>query len=619
MTVEQIEQRLTVAIEDLRTGNLARAEQSLRQVLAVQPEQPDALHYLGVAALQQSNPAAAVELIHRSIQLAPNFAAFNNLAAALRMLNRIDDAIACYDRSIQLNPNHPDALMNIGTLLMQRKQYEIAARAFERLASLIPNHPHANFLLATSLAELNYLERAAAAFRAHLKVVPDNAETLGRLSTVLSKLNRHTDAESFARRAVEVAPNLAEAHNNLGWILDRAGNPTEAEACYRRAIELQPTMVMALGNLAALLEKSDRFDESLSMFQRAAAADPKHVEALCALAGSYSRAGRYEEAMKSAEQALAVEPHLPAARGHRALSVLAQGRYEEGFAEYEWRWKCKDFTTAPRDFEQPQWRGGDPSGRTILIHCEQGFGDNIQFARYIPMLAARGAKIILECPHALRRLMEQVEGVTKVIAAGLRPPPFDLHAPLLSLPHAFKTSLQSVPANVPYFRIPDDAVSKWRDRLSPHLSRVNIGLLWRGNNKPNPKRSIPLNDLAPLVRNDVTFVSLQVGEQGAEANNPPAGMKLVDLRKELTDFLDTAAVMQLLDLVITIDTGGAHLAGALGKPVWTMLIHAADWRWLQRRVDSPWYPTMKLFRQETPDDWSPVITRVNAELDRHIS
>ncbi|MCS7033300.1 MAG: tetratricopeptide repeat protein [Phycisphaerae bacterium] len=608
------------AIEQLQQARPGDAERLLRQVLAMHPDHPDALHYLGVAALQSGRAAEAAELIQRSLQISPGFAAFNNLATAFRVLNRPDEAIACLDRSIQLNPNHPDALWNLGTLLAARGQHEPAVRAFTRLLQLQPRHPKAHFLLGSSLAELSYLERSVHAFRAHLQLQPDHVEAWGRLSAALSRLERHEEAIAAARKAAELCPDLPEAHNHLGWVLDRAGRLTEAEAAYRRAIQLNPRFVMALGNLAAHLEKTDRLDESCAMFERAVAADPTHLEALCSLAGSYSRCGRYAEALEVAEKALAINPHSASARGHRALALLSFGRYEEGFAEYEWRWKCKDFTTPERDFEQPRWRGSDPSGRTILIHCEQGYGDNIQFARYLPMLAERGATVILECPVALRRLLSHVRGVSKVIAAGLRPPPFDLQAPLLSLPHVFGTTLATVPAEVPYLHVPQEVTEAWRGRLAARLGRFNVGLIWRGNAKPNPKRSIPLRELAPLASvSNVTFVSLQVGQQGEEASCPPPGMTLIDLRNELTDFLDTAAVMQLLDLIITIDSGGAHLAGALGRPTWTMLIKVADWRWLHDREDSPWYPTMRLFRQTHADDWHDVVARVACELAARVN
>jgi len=609
-----MQQALEQAISHLQQGRIAPAATLLQQVLAQQPQQGDALHYLGVIALQQGKLQEAHDLIQRSLQVAPGFAAFNNLGHVFRAAGRLDDALACFDRAAQLEPNHPDAFSNLATMLVAAGKHDLAARALQRLVQIQPEHPRAHMLLGVSLAELRYFERAVTAFNDHLKIDPNDAECFGRRSVAMITLNRVADAIASATKALDLAPQRAEAHNNMGWILDRAGRLAEAEPHYRRAIDLDPTFVLAIGNLASILERTDRFDESLATFERAAAADPKHVDAQCSLAGSYSKAGRYAQALAAAGRALAAKPHDPAARGHRSLCLLAFGNYEEGFAEYEWRWQCKDFTTPEREFTQPRYVGGDATGRTVLIHSEQGYGDNIQFARYLPLLADRGATVFYECPVSLRRLMETVPGVSRVIPGGLRAPPFELQAPLLSLPHAFKTSLATVPRNVPYFNLPDSHVAAWREKLASRFGRFNVGLLWRGNAKPNPKRSIPLAQLAPLARDGVTFFSLQVGAQASEAAAAPAGMNLVDPSSEVTDFYDLAGVIANLDLVITIDSGPAHLSGALGKPTWTLLIKAADWRWLQDRDDSPWYPSMKLYRQSQNDVWDDVIARVADDL-----
>jgi tetratricopeptide (TPR) repeat protein len=482
------------------------------------------------------------------------------------------------------------------------------------LVALQPTHPQAHKLLAMSLAEMSYFERAASEFEAHVKLEPNDAEAFGRKATALAQLKRFEQAIAAATTAVELAPDRAEAHNNLAWVLERAGKPAAAEASYRRAIELDPKFVMAIGNLAAMCERTDRVDEALSLFERTAEIDPQHLEAQNAVAGCYNKLGDYRAALAAAERALTIKPHDPAARGHRSLTLLAFGRYEEGFAEYEWRWQCKDFTTPEREFTQPRYRGGDVAGRTILVYSEQGYGDNIQFARYLPLLAERGAKVIFECPASLRRLMECVPNASKIIVGGLRPPPFDLQAPLLSLPHAFKTSLETVPNAVPYFKLPANLVESWRQKVESQRRQLNVGLLWRGNTKPNPRRSIPFADLAPLAHQDIAFFSLQVGEQAREAAAAPAGMQLVDFSNEVADFYDLAGLMSNLDMIVTIDSAPAHLAGALGLPTWTLLIKAADWRWLQDRDDSPWYPTMKLIRQHRSDDWSGVVSEVAAAL-----
>jgi hypothetical protein len=266
------------------------------------------------------------------------------------------------------------------------------------------------------------------------------------------------------------------------------------------------------------------------------------------------------------------------------------------------------------------WDGSDPAGRTIFVHTEQGFGDTIQFVRYVTMLIARGAKVILECTLPLRSLMSSVKGVSKVVVAGVRPPDFDLHIPLLSLPKIFKTTLETVPNEVPYLFVDDERMAKFKQLTRDPGAKLRVGITWAGNIKPDPARTCPLENFAPLASiQGVTFFSLQKGEPEADADRPPPGLKLIKLSDELKDFADTAAAMLNLDLILTIDTAGAHLAGALGRPTWTILPWACDWRWLTDREDSPWYPTMRLFRQPTRGDWASVIAQVADELGKRVT
>jgi len=609
-TTEMIE----TALQQLQAGQFAAAEASLRAILACEPTHADALHFFGVAALQQGRLQEAYDSIQRSLAISQNFAAFNNLGHVLWLARKAEEALQCFDRAARLNPDHPDAYWNMASSLAALGRHAEAVQVLQRLIKVSPSHPRAQYQMGVSLAELNYLERAAVAFQEHLKLAADDVECYGRRSVVLAKLKRFDDAIASAERAVEIGGPRADAHNNLAWVLEQAGRVVDAEKYYRRAIAIDPNFLLALGNLAAVCDRADRCDEALEFFERAAAVDPKHVEAQCAVAGIYNKVGRYQDALAAADRALAIKPHDPAARGHRALALLAFGDYTRGFSEYEWRWQCKDFTTPAREFSQPRYRGGDASGRTVFIHSEQGYGDNIQFARFLPLLAARGAKVVFECPINLRRLMETVPGVAKVVPGGLRPPPFDLEAPLLSLPHAFGISLETVPATVPYFTLPDAHVEGWQAQIAEHRSRLNVGLLWRGNSKPNPKRSISLAELAPLASGDVSFFSLQVGEHAKLRAAPPQGMRLISFADKIVDFYDLAGLIACMDLVITIDSGPAHLAGALGRPTWTMLIKSADWRWLSDRVDSPWYPSMKLYRQSTSDDWTAVVADIGRDL-----
>jgi hypothetical protein len=339
---------------------------------------------------------------------------------------------------------------------------------------------------------------------------------------------------------------------------------------------------------------------------------PNDVRLFSNLSNILRRRRRYAESVRAAETAIKLMPGHSDAHGNRALSLLALGDYTNGFVEYEWRWRCDNFTTAPREFKRPMWDGSDPSGRTILIHTEQGYGDTFQFLRYVPMLADRGAKVIIECNHSLVKLISRVRGVSKVVAAGLALPDFDLHTPLLSLPRDFATTLETIPADVPYLSPEPERIEAWRTRLKGEGFKV--GLVWAGNAKPDAARTVPAALLTKLAGiPNVRFYGLQ--KRSAPTYQPaPAELELTDLDEGLTDFHETAAAMMNLDLILTIDTAAAHLAGALARPTWTLLPWSPDWRWMLDREDSPWYPTMRLFRQGRQDEWGDVIDRVREEL-----
>ena len=298
------------------------------------------------------------------------------------------------------------------------------------------------------------------------------------------------------------------------------------------------------------------------------------------------------------------------------MNLLLQGRYAEGWQEYEWRWRKSDFTSPCRHTDIPLWDGSPLLGRTILLHAEQGFGDAIQFARYAPLVAQRGGTVVVECHPQLVQLIQTIDGIQTVVPFGAPLPPFNCQAPLLSLPRIFETTLQSIPSRCPYMAVRDEYLKKWAALISTHSASLRVGLVWAGKSYPDPLRSCRLAELAPLaLLHNVTFYSLQLGAGSEQAASPPSGMTLIDLTDQIHDFANTAALIDQLDLVIGIDTAVAHLAGALGKPVLLLLPFAPDWRWLLHRSDSPWYPTMRIFRQKQPGDWSDAILNVQAALE----
>jgi TPR repeat/Glycosyltransferase family 9 (heptosyltransferase)/Tetratricopeptide repeat len=366
------------------------------------------------------------------------------------------------------------------------------------------------------------------------------------------------------------------------------------------------------------LQNKEQLDEAIIAYRQAIALKPEYPEAYSNLGNALRDSGRLDEAIISYRQAIALKPNYAEAHGNLATALLLWGDFKSDFKEYEWRWKCANFLSPFRNFAQPRWDGGALETRTLLLYTEQGFGDALQFIRFLPLAAQHGGRIIVLCQTELQRLFRTMPVRCQVIAQNDPVPDFDLHCPVLSLPFIFGTTLGNVPNIVPYLYADGQDAKKWQQRLDDHLPNMKmgkVGLVWAGNLKPNRNRSMELQCLAPLGQvPGVRFFSLQKGEASAQAKIPPAGMELVDWTDQLTDFADTAAMIADLDLIITIDTAVAHLAGAMGKPVWTMLPFNPDWRWLLEREDSPWYPTMRLFRQSTRGDWDSVIKQVTDAL-----
>ena len=385
----------------------------------------------------------------------------------------------------------------------------------------------------------------------------------------------------------------------------------EALASYDRALTLQPNEADVLNNRGLALDKLKRHDEALASCSRAIGLRPQFYSAFNSRGTILYDLKRHDEALADYERAIALQPDFAEAHWNEALVKLITGDFDRGWAKYEWRWNKESWVHARRNFPQPLWLGDAAiDGKVILLHSEQGLGDTIQFCRYAPMVAARGARVILEVERSLRELMTTVAGVTQVISKGDALPDFDVHCPLLSLPLAFGTRLETIPSDIAYLRAPSPTSTNWEARFGP--KRPRIGLAWSGNavHQNDRDRSISLRALLPLLDIDATFVSLQKDVRASDAALLEEHRKIIHLGDTLKDFSDTAAAISHLDLVISVDTSVAHLAGALGKPVWVLLAAAPDWRWLLDRDTSPWYPTARLFRQDDRRTWDSVVPQV---------
>ncbi len=358
----------------------------------------------------------------------------------------------------------------------------------------------------------------------------------------------------------------------------------------------------------------------LRAYDRAIALQPNYPEAFSNRGATLWELKRHDEALASYDRAIAIQPEFPEAHWNAASLRLLTGDFDRGWAEYEWRWKYKTMALARRNFAQPLWCGEPIEGKTILLHSEQGLGDAIQFCRYVPLVAERGAHVILEVDRRLQELMSSLGGAARVLSPGDVLPEFDVHCPLLSLPRAFHTLLETIPSHTPYLRASPERLTKWNTRLGPKHG-LRVGLIWAGNpaHHRDHVRSIELSILAPLLDADATFFSLQKDIRPPDAAVLAGRSDVIQIAEELADFSDTAAAMAQLDLIISVDTSTVHLAGALGRPVWILLPYLPDWRWLLDRDTSPWYPTARLFRQDETRQWDSVIPRVQAALSEMIA
>ncbi|WP_448191864.1 tetratricopeptide repeat protein [Azospirillum sp. sgz301742] len=497
-----------------------------------------------------------------------------SLAVRFHQGGRLTQAAELYRTALTLTPDEADALHLSGLIAYQSGDAAGGAALIGRAVRL---RRSPEFLCNHGLAleGAGRLPEAAAAARAAIELAPDLPEARLNLGNALSGLERHGEAVASLKRAAALRPEDATAHCGLGYALEQMDRLPEAEAASRRAADLNPGLGEAWTNLGRVLNGQGRTAEALAAYAAAVRARPDN----------------------------------PKDHWNLALALLLNGHLAEGFAEYEWRWRYDGFPSPRRSFAQPAWAGEPLAGKTILLHAEQGLGDAIQFARYVPEVARLGARVVLEAHAPLRRLLGGLDGVTVLATLGGPLPEFDVHCPLLSLPRLVGT----IPTDTPYLGAEAGAVAEWRARLGDGLK---VGLVWAGNpgHANDRNRSLPLGGLAPLLRTSgVRFFSLQKDPRPGD-RDILADLGVIDLGPDLDDFADTAAALTALDLLVTVDTSVAHLAGALGRPVWLLLPFLPDWRWMMDRSDSPWYPTMRLFRQSRRGDWAPVVERVAEAL-----
>jgi len=515
----------------------------------------------------------------------------------------------------QANP-FDAAIVDVQAMIQLQKGDAVGAHAtINNALSMDGGQPLYHNHLGIILKALGKKEEAKLAYENALEIDPSAPDVLFNLAILCQEMGELDQALELSLRTTQFDPGNSAAFNNLGTVYQDLGRFEEAADAYRTAITLNPGHVGAAGNLAAVLAESDQIDEALEVCATALTQWPGHPEILNAQSNAFGKAQKWDEALASADQAISSAPDFAQAHYGKSLVLLTQGKFEEGLPEFDWRVKRSNFWPQRR-YDKPLWDGESLAGKTLLVHWEQGFGDILQFSRYLPQLCelpSAPAKVIFDCPVKLQGLFQEGFGVDEIGDFGDTPPPFDFYIPLMSLPHRLGTTLETIPAETPYLT----------NRLTEHFTvpaipdtRLKVGIVWASDHGASYRRKVcPLDKIAPLFDLDtVAYYGLQFGADAAELDAHTGRTNVLNLADDLGDFTHTAAIVGQMDLILSIDTYIVHLAGAMNVPTWIMLAYAPDWRWFLDRNDSPWYPSARLFRQERPGDWTSVVDAIQPNL-----
>lgn len=578
----------------------------------------DALHGRGLSELQLGNYAAGASFIAAALRANPaSVEAWANLGLAQAAIERHDEAVSSFDKALAIRPDFAEVLCSRAVALGKLGRHDQALAGFERALAIRPGYVEALYNRGVTLGNLGRHADAVHSYDRVLARDPAHTRAWNNRGVALGELDRSADAIASFDRALAISPDFAEALLNRGLTLADAGRHEEAIADYDRLLAIDPGHAEALFNRGTSQASRNRPDEAIASFDQALALRPDWADALCNRGVALVSLNRQAEAIAAFAQATAIAPDHPDANCNESLAWLRLGDFRRGWVKYESRWASRDLASLRRTFAQPLWLGGETlRGKTILLHAEQGLGDTLQFVRYVPLVACLAAQVVLEVQPPLVPLLAGIEGVSKIVGKGEPLPEFDVHCPLLSLPLAFGTELATIPADVPYLTAPDSAAARWRERLGARTA-PRVAIAWAGNrtNRNDHNRSIALAPLAAALQiPGIELVSIQkeIGEDDRALLQANAHIRHVG--DGLDDFTDTAAVISQLDLVVSVDTSVAHLAGAMARPLWLMVPFAPDFRWMLEREDSPWYPTARLFRQPHIGDWENVLARIRGEL-----
>ncbi|MFA4994078.1 MAG: tetratricopeptide repeat protein [Bdellovibrionales bacterium] len=626
--MSQAAKLLQTAIAHHKAERFQDAEKAYRKFLRGNDTNADGLRLLGALYLQTGQKALAAEFLEKAARLLPHDPeTLTNLGIALRNLTRQEEAVTRFKQALAHRADYIPALRNLGSLYYEIGRMGEAESSYERVLRLSPKYAPAHFDYGNSLLSLGKINEAIAQYEYALKLNPDYLEAIINLGIAFSLAGKNDlsqqwreRAQALFEKALAADPDNTVAMNNLGNILRQQGKAEEAAAYYKKALSLRPDYAEAAINLGTALRDLCRSDEAIESCRFALTLRPDSAEARINLGTFLQEKGQHDEALALFTEALQRKPSSIDAKWNKALSLLALGQYKEGWQLHEIGLGVPHMRGDHA--EEKRWKGEDLKGKRLLIRSEQGLGDTMQFVRYAEMCKAQGAVVIVVCQPALRRLLSNCPFIDDLPEKGVEPD-FDYHVPMMSLPYMFGTDLDSIPAKIPYLRVGDAARAQWADKFA-NARGFKVGLVWSGNPREkliaahltDKRRSMDLQTLMPLFDAEgIQFFSLQKGAKTDQIKACGLQDKVTDFMSDVEDFEDTAAIIEHLDLVISVDTSVAHLAGGMGKSVWILSRFDACWRWLQNRPDNPWYPTARVFGQKSAGDWGGVIEDVRIALN----
>lgn len=612
-----VQTKLASAVGLYQQRKFALAKAACDAVLEIDPKQFDAIHLLAVIAAHGRDFQGAVDLFSKAIEINPLDAEpYANRGNALRSLKQLDAAVASYDQAIALKPDYAEAHSNRGNALSDLQQYEAALRSYDQALSLAPNQAGSYFNRGNVYGKLKDIEAAVASYTEAIRIKPNYPQALFKRGTALSELKQWQAAVHDFDKVIALKPDHTKAYLNRGLALAELKQTDAAIESYNHAIRLNPEDDQTHFNRGNALLGDQQFEAAIASYDLAIDLNPNHSDAFINRGNALSALGQHDAAMVSWDLATIIKPNDAIAHWNKALGYLLQGDFDRGWRLYEWRWRYTKSPLVPLDSTQPTWRGRESlQGKRIVLSSEQGLGDTIQFIRYARLVAERGGRVIARVPPELMQVLSGVEGVSELMLDTGALPDFDFQCSLLSLPLAFRTTLATIPSASAYLKSDPARLAHWKQQLGAR-TKPRVGIVWRGRagHVNDHNRSIALAALVDFLPAGFDYISLQKEMPEADAAVLAAHPQIRHFEEELRDLSDTAALCELMDVVVCVDTSVAHLSAALGRPTWILLPFVPDWRWLLDRDDSPWYPTAKLYRQGADRQWKGVFERVRADL-----